>query len=55
MHHILNELVFGGMVLETHINEITARYEEQAKLEKQEASFSCAQDSSLIFTGVAIS
>ncbi|VDP46821.1 unnamed protein product [Echinostoma caproni] len=36
VHHILNELVLGGMVLETHINEITTRYEEQAKLEKQE-------------------
>lgn len=24
------------MVLETHINEITLRYEEQAKIEKQE-------------------
>ncbi|TPP55913.1 AP-3 complex subunit sigma [Fasciola gigantica] len=42
VHHILNELVFGGMVLETHINEITARYEEQAKLEKQETGLSGA-------------
>ncbi|RTG83125.1 AP-3 complex subunit sigma [Schistosoma bovis] len=38
VHYILNELVLGGMVLETHINEITHRYEEQQKLEKQEAS-----------------
>ncbi|KAK4469852.1 hypothetical protein MN116_007362 [Schistosoma mekongi] len=36
VHYILNELVLGGMVLETHINEITHRYEEQQKLEKQE-------------------
>ncbi|TNN16121.1 AP-3 complex subunit sigma-2 isoform 1 [Schistosoma japonicum] len=38
VHYILNELVLGGMVLETHINEITHRYEEQQKLEKQEVS-----------------
>ncbi|KAF6772229.1 hypothetical protein AHF37_08660 [Paragonimus kellicotti] len=36
VHYILNEVVLGGMVLETHINEITMRYEEQAKIEKQE-------------------
>ncbi|CAH8842667.1 unnamed protein product [Trichobilharzia szidati] len=42
VHYILNELVLGGMVLETHINEITHRYEEQQKLEKQESGLSGA-------------
>ena len=38
VHHILNELVMGGMVLETNMSEITARIEEQNKIEKQEVS-----------------
>ncbi|KAM7533422.1 hypothetical protein Aperf_G00000125994 [Anoplocephala perfoliata] len=36
VHFLLNELVIGGMVLETHINEIVSRNEEQNKLEKQD-------------------
>ncbi len=40
MHHILNELVMGGMVLETNMTEIMLRIEEQNKLEKEEVSFS---------------
>lgn len=36
VHHILNELVMGGMVLETNMNEILLRIQEQEKLEKQE-------------------
>lgn len=36
VHHILNELVMGGMVLETNMNEIMSRIEDQTKLEKQE-------------------
>ena len=36
MHHILGELVMGGMVLETNMTEILTRIEEQNKLEKQE-------------------
>ncbi|VDN31964.1 unnamed protein product [Dibothriocephalus latus] len=36
VHYLLNELVVGGMVLETHISEIVNHYEEQNKLEKQE-------------------
>lgn len=36
VHYILNELVMGGMVLETNMNEILARIEDQNKLEKQE-------------------
>ena len=36
VHHILNELVMGGMVLETNMSEIMARIEDQSKLEKQE-------------------
>lgn len=36
VHCILNELVMGGMVLETNMNEILTRIEDQNKLEKQE-------------------
>lgn len=42
VHHILNELVMGGMVLETNMNEILARIEEQNKLERQESGISAA-------------
>lgn len=38
VHYILNELVMGGMVLETNMNEILSRIEDQNKLEKQEVS-----------------
>lgn len=38
MHHILNELVMGGMVLETNMSEILLRIQEQEKLEKSEVS-----------------
>ncbi|PAA60618.1 hypothetical protein BOX15_Mlig002489g1 [Macrostomum lignano] len=40
VHFILNELVMGGMVLETNMNEIVARFEEQQKLQKSESGFS---------------
>ena len=33
---ILNELVMGGMVLETNMTEIMLRVEEQNKIEKEE-------------------
>lgn len=33
---ILNELVMGGMVLETNMNEIILRIEEQNRLEREE-------------------
>ena len=36
VHFILNELVMGGMVLETNMTEIMTRIEEQNKLEKEE-------------------
>ncbi|XP_067943626.1 AP-3 complex subunit sigma-1-like isoform X2 [Watersipora subatra] len=36
VHHILNEIVMGGMVLETNTSEIMTRIEEQTKLEKSE-------------------
>lgn len=42
VHHILNELVMGGMVLQTNMSEILARIEEQNKLQKQEAGISAA-------------
>ena len=38
VHHILNEIVMGGMVLETNTAEIITRIEEQSKLEKSEVS-----------------
>lgn len=38
VHYILNELVMGGMVLETSMTEIITRIEEQNKIEKQEVS-----------------
>lgn len=37
VHHILNELVMGGMVLETNMNDILSHVEEQIKLERQES------------------
>uniref|UniRef100_A0A914VEE7 AP complex mu/sigma subunit domain-containing protein n=1 Tax=Plectus sambesii TaxID=2011161 RepID=A0A914VEE7_9BILA len=42
VHNILSELVMGGMVLETNMNEILTRIQEQEKLEKQEAGISAA-------------
>ena len=36
VHYILNELVMGGMVLETNMTEILTRVEEQNKIEKEE-------------------
>lgn len=36
VHYILNELVMGGMVLETNMTEIITRIEDQNKIEKQE-------------------
>ena len=38
VHFILNELVMGGMVLETNMTEILTRIEEQNKLEKEEVT-----------------
>ncbi|XP_063722110.1 AP-3 complex subunit sigma-1-like isoform X1 [Symsagittifera roscoffensis] len=37
VHYILQEIVMGGMVLETNMNEILLRVNEQDKIEKQEA------------------
>lgn len=36
MHYILQEVVMGGMVLETNMNEIVAQIEAQNRLEKSE-------------------
>lgn len=36
VHYILNELVMGGMVLETNMSEILSRIEDQTKMEKEE-------------------
>ncbi|KAF6211303.1 hypothetical protein GE061_014420 [Apolygus lucorum] len=43
VHYILNELVMGGMVLETNMSEILARISEQNKLEKQETGLAAAR------------
>jgi AP-3 complex subunit sigma len=42
VHHILSELVMGGMVLQTNMADILARIDEQSKLQKQEAGISAA-------------
>ncbi|KAF0307536.1 AP-3 complex subunit sigma-2 [Amphibalanus amphitrite] len=42
VHYILNEIVMGGMVLETSMTEIITRTEEQNRLEKQEGGFAAA-------------
>ncbi|XP_074773292.1 AP-3 complex subunit sigma-2 isoform X1 [Athene noctua] len=42
VHHILQEVVIGGMVLETNMNEIVAQVEAQSKLEKAEGGLSAA-------------
>ncbi|CAG9533953.1 unnamed protein product [Cercopithifilaria johnstoni] len=42
VHHILDELVMGGMVLETNMNEILLRIQEQEKMEKEEAGIAAA-------------
>lgn len=36
-HFILNEMVMGGVVMETNVDEIMARYEDQEQREDQEA------------------
>ncbi|ETN85524.1 clathrin adaptor complex small chain [Necator americanus] len=42
VHHILGEIVMGGMVLETNMNEILLRIQEQEKLQKAEAGIAAA-------------
>jgi len=42
VHYILNELVMGGMVVDTNMAEIIARFDDQTRLEKQEAGLSAA-------------
>lgn len=44
VHYILNELVMGGMVLETNMTEILTRIEDQNKLEKQEVCINVLKD-----------
>lgn len=36
---ILNEMVMGGLVLETNMSEIMTRIEEQNKIEKEEVYY----------------
>ncbi|XP_014662694.1 PREDICTED: AP-3 complex subunit sigma-2-like [Priapulus caudatus] len=42
VQYILSEVVMGGMVLETNMNEIVTQIEAQNKLEKNEAGLSAA-------------
>ncbi|XP_032692830.1 AP-3 complex subunit sigma-2 isoform X2 [Lontra canadensis] len=42
VHYILQEVVMGGMVLETNMNEIVAQVEAQNRLEKSEGGLSAA-------------
>lgn len=42
VHYILNEIVMGGMVLETNMSEIVLRIEEQSKLESRESGLAGA-------------
>lgn len=42
VHHILAEIVMGGMVLETNMSEIVTHIEAQSKLEKSEAGLTAA-------------
>ena len=37
VHHLLDEIVMGGMVLETNLGSIIATIEEQNKIEKNES------------------
>lgn len=39
VHYILQEVVMGGMVLETNMNEIVAQVEVQNRMEKSEVSW----------------
>lgn len=48
VHYILNELVMGGMVLETNMTEILTRIEDQNKLEKQEVSCAFTNQTSFL-------
>ncbi|XP_030743430.1 AP-3 complex subunit sigma-1-like [Echinops telfairi] len=42
VHNILAEMVMGGMVLETNMNEIVTQTDAQSKLEKSEAGLAGA-------------
>lgn len=41
VHNILAEMVMGGMVLETNMNEIITQVDAQNKMEKSEVSLTC--------------
>jgi len=46
VHFILNEMIMGGMVLETSLQEIVSRFHEQQKIAKSEVSIIPTQLSS---------
>ena len=39
VHFILNEMIMGGMVLETNLQEIVSRFQEQQKIAKSEVPY----------------
>ena len=39
VHFILNEMIMGGMVLETNLQEIVSRFQEQQKIAKSEVTY----------------
>lgn len=54
VHYILQEVVMGGMVLETNMNEIVAQVEVQNRMEKSEVSLCQIQPShSVLLHGLA--
>ncbi|KAL7638459.1 UNVERIFIED_CONTAM: hypothetical protein RMT77_011029 [Armadillidium vulgare] len=53
VHYILNELVMGGMVLETNMTEIITRIEDQNKLEKQESPYYSGPTALTVGAGLA--
>ena len=42
VHYILQEVVMGGMVLETNMNEIVAQVELQNRMEKSEVGLTAS-------------
>lgn len=50
VHYILQEVVMGGMVLETNMNEIVAQVEVQNRMEKSEVSHSRQRNLTIMST-----
>lgn len=52
VHYILQEVVMGGMVLETNMNEIVAQVEVQNRMEKSEVRAFEPQWRPCLFTNI---